>query len=130
MLSKAITVMVIISFVTVSVFGFFMMHRFLENNTLSCIALPAAASSNCDNIDFQSFVSSHLRTFQNLTTASGIWLAFLVLSLIGLLFSLKPVAGLLKPAPRRSFLKSPPQLTEFERKTIHWLSLHENSPNF
>ena len=129
---QIITILILVSFLTIVVFGVFsMMHGSQEQMAGNC-PLSAMGQSLCPQ-DILSVVIHHISAyyaFLNIPINSGI--TILIISLLLYIFAISLVFIYLllfiQPIPSNIFYNSP-LINSYNRKINHWLSLFENSPS-
>jgi len=132
----AFTILLIMGFLGIAVFGVFAMNHGAEHGHNGCIAATAQGTDCPKGENTLSFLSFHLDAFRSFSTAIfGENLANTLILLIALVLAVAfGVVASINLAPstlainyyRRQFLES--YSSPFRRKLTRWLAFHENSP--
>lgn len=131
-MKSVFTSLLIVSFVSIAVFGIFGMHAGMQDHGGECIAATAQGTDCPKQANPVEYLTFHLDAFRDFSTATfgDIATSLLILSLliIGIVFG--GLRGNLAPPRlaysqiRRSDSFRPPS----QYGLIRWLALHENSP--
>ncbi len=125
-MKSLLTILLIISFVGVAVFGFISMIYGVEHG-LGCIANNVGGTGLCPRHDITNFLF-HLDAFKFFSKA--ILSAFLIIFISGVIFSIlpKPLNSDEEDDYIIAFNKISRPRARFKTQLNHWLSLHINSP--
>ncbi len=123
----------IISFVSIAVFGFVAMnHR--GGNHFGCVASTAKAINCSNRLDTLAFISFHfgvLKSFSAATTASLTIAALLLISaLAAVLITNLRANKILNFLAFKLSIKETDSYFAKKQQLIRWLAIHENSPSF
>ena len=128
---KVLPVFIVLSFIGIAVFGAFAMAEDTENNHNGCIASTAKGASCPMENGFSSF-AFHINAFKSFSTAilNG---SLASLMLLFMAFALALVFRLIL----KTFSETHQNIKifknhffGFQSAVVHWISIHENSPNF
>ncbi len=129
-----ITILLVISFINIVVFGVFGMHTGMQNHSDNCIAAAVQRTDCPRQNNLFNFLFFHLNAFKNFLTVIFSEFAFSLLIyyllVIGIAIRiLLGNSGLLRFNFSRYKLRRLELFSSlFRYKFFYWLALHENSP--
>ena len=129
----ALTTLVVISFASIAVFGFFAMNHESGHSNSLCIAATTQSGVCPENGSRVALAAFHLgayRTFTNAIVDVGILNILIAVLSFLLLFIVALDIRKFRAEPSFVFLKKTPSPPQPIRLALgRWLALHENSPN-
>lgn len=126
------SLLLIAGFVAVAVFGVFAMHP-QNSHGAGCIAAIAKGQPCLGEKDIFASLNFHINSFKEFSTAvfgGTIFAAFILFAALALALAsiLGQPTNFVTSCQARRF--SEQRSLPLQRKFIHWLARHENSPNF
>lgn len=136
-MKRALTIITVLSFISIAVFGFMAIGHGNEHKGRACLATTVNGQSCPKEFGLAGILAFHLGTFKSFSTAVFAQTIFmsLVFGVLALLWLQGIGSNSFSELDRRNFCyrhkyKKQSPVSVFKSENFRWLSLHENSPAF